>query len=779
MVQDNLQPCNTNFLEFRADFQACDQLVPCGNTIEGITLTEVKDLSTTSEKPLIQIRMSSAASKSKQKPLLKSVAKPSKARNLRHNKHLIINRELSWIEFNQRVLEEALDPRHPLLERLKFLAIFSSNLDEFFMVRVSGLQEAVEGGFGERSPDGLTPMEQLKAIHAKLRPLLEIQMRCLKEDIFPALAANDIMIRRYGELSKRERKHADNYYLHNVFPMLTPQAVDPGHPFPYVSNLSLNLGVMVAPPQGKKTDLTGTVKEARFARIKLPPLVPKLVPIDDKGNAFTFLGSLISANIQTLFPNMRTGKCHLFRVTRDADFEIKDDEASDLLRTMQQHVRRMRFGDAVRLEVAATMPKEMVAFLTESLELTADDVYVVDGPLNIPDLMQLYDLDVPELKDRPLQLTTPAGVGQGGEIFSTLKRQDVLLHHPYTAYATVTNFINAAATDPDVVAIKICLYRTGRNSPIVKALIDAVERGKQVAALVELKARFDEESNIEWARRLEQAGVHVVYGMVGLKTHCKLTLVVRREGNELQRYVHLGTGNYNTITSRVYTDLAIFTADEQIATDATNLFNSLTGFSHFDDYDSLLVAPINLRKRILKLIQRETAHAKAGKPARIIAKINSLTDLSVIRALYAASEAGVSIDLIVRGICMLRPGVPDVSSNIRVRSIVGRFLEHSRLFYFENNGKGEVLIGSADWMFRNLSRRVEVLVPIKDHRLKQYLTENVLNAYLKDNVNARELRSDGTYVRIKPGEGEKRFDAQLEFEGRGLNVAIEPPAHLH
>lgn len=745
------------------------------------TKPRTKHLSTEPEKPLIASRMVPSSTKPKEKLVSETTPKHTKARNLRQQKHLLINRELSWIEFNQRVLEEALDPRHPLLERLKFLAIFSSNLDEFFMVRVSGLQEAVEGGFGERSPDGLTPMEQLKAIHAKLRPLLETQMRCLKEEIFPALAANDIVIRRYAELSKRERKHADNYYLHNVFPMLTPQAVDPGHPFPYVSNLSLNLGVMVAPqPQkGKRPDPTGALKGARFARIKLPPLVPKLVPIDDKGNAFTFLGSLVAANIQSLFPNMRTGKCHLFRVTRDADFEIKDDEASDLLRTMQQHVRRMRFGDAVRLEVAATMPKEMVTSLTESLELTADDVYVVDGPFNIPDLMQLYDTDVPELKDRPLQLTTPAGLGQGGEIFSTLKRQDVLLHHPYTAYATVTNFINAAASDPDVVAIKICLYRTGRNSPIVKALIDAVERGKQVAALVELKARFDEESNIEWARRLEQAGVHVVYGMVGLKTHCKLTLVVRREGNDLRRYVHLATGNYNPTTSRIYTDLAIFTADEQIATDATNLFNSLTGFSQFDDYDSLLVAPINLRKRILKLIQRETAHAKAGKPARIIVKINSLTDLAVIRALYAASEAGVSIDLIVRGICMLRPGVPDISTNIRVRSIVGRFLEHSRLFYFENSGKGEVLIGSADWMFRNLSRRVEVLVPIKDQRLKQFLTETVLGAYLKDNVNARELRVDGTYVRIKPGEGEKRFDSQLEFEGRGLNVAIEVPTHLH
>ena len=713
-------------------------------------------------------------SKAKQKSATKTPAKTAKARNLRQQKHLLINRELSWIEFNRRVLEEALDPRHPLLERLKFLAIFSSNLDEFFMVRVSGLQEAVEGGFGERSPDGLSPAEQLKEIRAKLKPLLDLQMRCLKEEILPALAANDIVIRRYADLSKRERKNADNYFLHNVFPILTPQAVDPGHPFPYVSNLSLNLGVMVAPPPGKRSESSGTLKSARFARIKLPPLVPKLVPIDDKGNAFTFLGSLVAANIETLFPNMRTGKCHLFRVTRDADFEIKEDEASDLLRTMQQHVRRMRFGDAIRLEVAATMPKEMVSFLTESLELTPDDVYVIDGPFNIPDLMQLYDLDRPELKDRPLQLTTPVALGPGEEVFSVIKRQDVLLHHPYTAYATVTNFINAAAKDPDVVAIKICLYRTGRNSPVVKALIDAVESGKQVAALVELKARFDEESNIEWARRLEQAGVHVVYGMVGLKTHCKLTLVVRREGKELQRYVHLGTGNYNPTTSRIYTDLAIFTVDEEIVTDASNLFNSLTGFSEYEDYNCLLVAPLNLRKRILKLIQRETAHAKEGRAGRIIAKLNSLTDLAVIRALYAASEAGVVIDLIVRGICMLRPGLPDVSENIRVRSIVGRFLEHSRLFYFGNHGKEEMFIGSADWMYRNLSRRVEILVPIKDPRIRHLLKETVLTAYLKDNVNARELLPDGSYVRIKPLDGEKRFDSQLEFEGRDLNTVAKP-----
>lgn len=669
------------------------------------------------------------------------------------------------MEFNRRVLEEALDERHPLLERLKFLAIFSSNLDEFFMIRVSGLQEAIEAEILDESPDGMSPTEQLQEIRTRLRPMLERQMRCLNEEVLPALAHEGIVIRSYKDLTKRERKVADDYFFENVFPILTPQAVDPGHPFPYVSNLSLNLGVMVAPVRSKKEkDGALLLKEERFARIKLPPMVPKLVPIDDKRTRFTFLGSLVAANIDALFPNMRTGKCYLFRVTRDADFEIKEDEASDLLRTMQKHVRRMRFGDAVRLEVAATMPREMVSSLTKSLQLGEEDVYSVDGPFNIPDLMQMYDLDRPELKDRALQVKTPAAMRDAATVFDAIKRQDILLHHPYTTYSTVTDFVDAAAADPDVVAIKICLYRTGRNSPIVKSLIDATERGKQVAALVELKARFDEESNIEWARRLEQAGVHVVYGMVGLKTHCKLALVIRREGKLLRRYVHLATGNYNPTTSRVYTDLGLFTCDDEIADDATNVFNSLTGYSEFIDYGCLLVAPLNLRKRIIKLIRRETAHAKAGRPGRIIAKLNSLTDTAVIRALYSASQAGCSIDLIVRGICMLRPGVADLSENIRVRSIVGRFLEHSRIFYFGNNGKEEVFIGSADLMFRNLSRRVEVLTPIKDAQLRTVLKDTVLAAYLKDNVNARELRADGTYVRVKPAEGEKRFDAQLEFE---------------
>ena len=691
-------------------------------------------------------------------------------RSLRHHKQLLLNRELSWLEFNGRVLEEALNSRHPLLERLKFLAIFSSNLDEFFMVRVSGLKEAFEAGALEASPDGLTPAKQLKEISSRLRPMIELQTLCLQDEILPKLASRGIVIKPYRELTKREKSKADDYFLEKVFPVLTPQAVDPGHPFPFISNRSLNLGLIVEPP-GVSRDVEPSVGKAgaRFARIKLPPSVPRLVPIDERRRRFTLLGSLVAANPEVLFPEMRLGSCHLFRVTRDADFEIKEDEASDLLRMIQQHLRRRRFGLAVRLEVSATMPEQMVRYLTSSLSLTPEDVYVIDGPLNIPDLMQLYDQDLPELKDAPLQMTVPAPLRVPNSLFETIKRHDVLLHHPYSAYNTVLDFIKMAAADPDVLAIKICLYRTGRNSPVVQALIEASQQGKQVAALVELKARFDEESNIEWARRLEKAGVHVIYGLVGLKTHCKLALVARREGESLKRYVHLATGNYNPMTSKTYTDLGVLTDDEEIATDATNLFNYLTGFSKYSKYRCLLVAPVNLRERLKMLIEREAAHAKKGRAGRIIAKINSLTDIEIIRALYAASQAGVSIDLIVRGVCILRPSLPGISENIRVRSIVGRYLEHSRVFYFANDGNEELFIGSADLMYRNLSRRVEVLTPIKDQRLKAHLRDVVLGAYLKDNVNARCLESDGTYVRVKTADGEKRFDSQLNLATAPFN----------
>ncbi len=685
--------------------------------------------------------------------------------SLLHQKEFLFNRESSWLEFNRRVLEEALDESQPLLERLKFLSIFSTNLDEFFMIRVSGWKEELEEEVVEMSSNGLTPAEQLKEIGARLRPMVAEQMRCLREEVLPQLEKHGISVVPYSELSKSEKRVADAYYREKVFPVLTPQAVDPSHPFPYVSNLSLNLGLMVEPDEGVGAEASpGGEGEMRFARIKLPPLVPRLVPVNDSGLKFTFLGSLVAANADALFPGMLPGRCHLFRVTRDADIEIREDEAGDLLRLMQQQLRRRRFGTAVRLEVSSTMPPEMVQSLSESIGVTTEDVYVIDGPLNIPDLMTLYKFDRPELKDKPLQTGVPKILKQHPSVFDAIKSQDILLHHPFTTYSTVTDFINTAAHDPQVLAIKMCLYRTGQHSPVVQSLMEASERGKQVAALVELKARFDEENNIGWARRLERAGVHVVYGLLGLKTHCKLALVVRQEEGTLKRYVHVATGNYNPTTSRIYTDLGLFTADEEIGADATNLFNYLTGYSRYADYKRLLVAPINLRERMTEFIERETAHARNGRPARIIAKINSLTDLKIIRALYAASQSGVGIDLIVRGVCVLRPGVPGLSESISVRSVVGRFLEHSRVFYFSNGGKEEVYIGSADWMSRNLDRRVEVVAPVRDARLVGYLKDEILDTYLRDNVKARVLMRDGSYTRVMAAANEDAVDSQTYFQ---------------
>ena len=460
---------------------------------------------------------------------------------------------------------------------------------------------------------------------------------------------------------------------------------------------------------------------------------------------------------------MRVGDCHTFRVTRDDDIEIREDEADDLLRVIEEQVRRRRFGTPVRLEVSATMPDEMVRYLTDVLHLTDEDVYVIDGPINVQDLMGLYDVRGPELKDRPFRPVMPRVFNYRKSIFDVIKERDVLLHHPYTSYTTVTNFIAQAASDPDVLAIKICLYRTGADSPIPPMLIEASERGKQVTALIELKARFDEENNIEWAKRLEEAGVHVVYGIMGMKTHCKMTLVVRREGEVLRRYMHIATGNYNPTTSCTYTDLGLFTTDEQIGEDATNLFNFLTGYSRQNEYRQLMVAPIDLRERTMRLIERETEHARAGRPARIIAKVNRMADTETIRALYVAAQAGVQIDLIVRSICMLRPNVPGLSENIRVRSIVGRFLEHSRIYYFANDGDEEIFIGSADWMHRNFNRRVEVVTPVFDSQAKSYLKDVVLASYLRDNVKARVMLSDGKYERVRPAPGEEEFDSQWSF----------------
>lgn len=687
--------------------------------------------------------------------------------SLRRRKDFLFNRELSLLEFYRRVLEEALDSSQPLLERLKFLSIFSTNLDEFFMIRVSGLKEALDEDVTELSPDGMTPAEQLRVIRERLLPMVAEQMRCLREEVLPQLKAQGIEVVAYDSLTEAERESLNAYFTKNVFPVLTPLAVDPAHPFPYISNLSLNLGLMVEPirAHGITQSLTGKI-EPRFVRIKVPPLVPRLVPVGESGMKFTLLEELIAANADSLFPRMRTGKSHFFRVTRDADIEVREDEAADLLQEIEQTLRQRRFvGTAVRLEVSKTMPDEMVQYLTNALGLTPEDVYVIDGLLCVPDLMKLCELDKPELKDRPLQITVPASLKNGDSIFEVIKKQDILLHHPYTSYSMIVDFINEAAQDADVLAIKMCLYRTGQDSPIPQALIEASGKGKQVTAIVEIKARFDEENNIEWAKRLEEAGVHVVYGLLGLKTHCKVALVVRQEKEALKRYVHLATGNYNPVTSSVYTDFGLLTANEEIGADATDLFNFLTGYSRQKEYQQLLVAPVNLRERMLSLIQRETEHCLKGRPSRIIIKINRLADAEIIRALYEASQAGVQIDLIVRAICMLRPNVPGLSETITVRSIVGRLLEHSRIFYFANGGEEKVYIGSADWMPRNLDRRVEVVAPIHNPDLKRYLKDVVLAAYLRDNVKARRLRPDGTYERIQPAPGEERFDSQMHFEG--------------
>jgi polyphosphate kinase len=668
---------------------------------------------------------------------------------------LLLNRELSLIEFFRHVLDEARDNRNPLLERLRFLTIFSSIVDEFFMVRVSGLKEEVEQGWVQPSPDGMTAAEQLREIRNRIEPMAIEQVRCLEEEILPELASSGVVLAAYDSLSKTEREVADEYFTQQVLPVLTPLAVDPAHPFPYISGLSLNLGMMVR---------SGSDEETRFVRLKVPPVLPGLVQVSEK-TKFTFLSEVIAANLGALFPGLTVEQAHTFRVTRDADIDIREEEADDLLRALQQELRKRRFGSPVRLEVSADMSDEMVGYLMESIGVEPDDVYVVPGPLNILDLSQLCELDRSDLKYRPLRTTFPAQLKLGKSIFDAIKRGDILLHHPYTDYSAMTKFIRAAAADPNVLAIKICLYRTGQQSEIAEILRQAGEQGKQVTALIELKARFDEENNIEWAQRLERAGVHVVYGLIGLKTHCKLTLVVRREGQKLRRYVHIATGNYNPTSSSTYTDLGIFTADEGFGEDATEFFNYLTGYSRQKDYRKLLVSPVNLREKLTALIERETAHAKAGRPARIVAKLNRIADASLIDSLYEASQAGVSIDLIIRGICMLRPGVPGLSENIRVRSVVGRFLEHSRVMYFRNDGSEEIYIGSADWMVRNLNHRVEVVCPVEDPRLKKHLKEDLLEAYLRDNVNARELRADGSYARVHPINNEVSFDSQMFFEG--------------
>ncbi len=673
---------------------------------------------------------------------------------------LYINRELSWLAFNDRVLEEALDERNPLLERLKFIAIFGTNLDEFFMIRIAGLMQQMAAEVHRRSDDGLLPEEQLALVSRRLRGSLARVDHCLNDRLFPALAEHGIRIVRYDDLDSVTRRGMRRWFDERVFPVLTPLAIDKGHPFPYISNLSLSLAVELEETSAIEGDIS------HFARVKIPPLLPRFVPLESAPAGqhwYVMLEDIVAHNLEALFPGLRVTSSHAFRVTRDADLDLQEDEADDLLRAIESELRRRRFGEPVRLEVEPEMPPHLRTKLLEALELEQRDCYEVGGMLGANDLWTLAGIDEPALHEPPFTPSIPKRLIGQPDLFAVIREGDVLLHHPYESFDPVVQFVRQAASDPDVLAIKQTLYRTSGNSPVVAALLDAAESGKQVAALIELKARFDEENNIHWARTLERVGAHVVYGVAGLKTHAKVTLVVRNEPDGIRRYMHFGTGNYNDKTARVYTDLSLFTCRADLGVDATQLFNALTGFSKADTYEQLMVAPVGLRRGFEELIERETQHARAGRESGIVAKINAVSDAATTQLLYRASQAGVPIELIVRGMCVLRPGVPGVSETIRVRSIVARFLEHSRFFVFANGGDREVYIGSADWMGRNLDRRVETVVPVLDPVIRDAIADDILSVYFDDTVKARMLRPDGSYERRATLPGEPAVEAQQVF----------------
>jgi polyphosphate kinase len=677
---------------------------------------------------------------------------------------LYVNRELSLLAFQHRVLEEAEDERNPLLERVKFLSILGSNLDEFFMVRVAGLAAQMEAGTMDVGPDRMSPRAQLIAIRREVKKLLNEARKCL-DKLMPALRDQSIHIYDYAELNEPQLKRVAKYFAETIFPVLTPLAFDPGRPFPHISNLSLNLAVTIRDRSGQE----------RFARLKVPDSLPQLVSLNatpkakgkrdtpPKRTDLVWLEQVIAANLPALFPGMEILQAHPFHVTRDADIAIKELEAEDLLESIEEGVKQRRFGSVIRLVVTPDMPPSMLEILMNNLEVSPADVYRHPRPLSLKRLFSLVNLDRPDLKDPLFVPGVPpefAEAGEDDDMFAVIKRRDVFLHHPFDSFQPVVEFLRKSARDPDTLAIKICLYRVGRNSPIVEALLEAIEEDKQVASLVELKARFDEESNIEWAKALERAGVHVVYGLIGLKIHSKVALVVRREQDRIARYVHLSTGNYNAVTAHSYTDMGLFTADDDIADDVSNLFNYLTGYSYKSDYKKLLVSPVNLRRRMEALIEREIKHAKAGRKARLIFKMNALVDAAMIRGLYRASQAGVQIQLLVRGICCLRPGVPGISDNIMVYSVVGRFLEHSRVYFFHNDGAEEVFIGSADLMTRNIDHRVEVLVPIQDPKIVRHICDDVLGVYLADTAKSRQMLPNGAYVRRKPADSKKPLNSQ-------------------
>ena len=681
-----------------------------------------------------------------------------------------LDRELSWLDFNARVLALAEDPSVPLLERVKFVAIFSRNLDEFFMIRVAGLTDRAAAGLGAAAAGGLDPAAELHSIRARAVHLQARQM-AIYRDLVSELAEAGICISDWDSLGEADRKELSHYFEEQIFPVLTPLAVDPGHPFPYISNLSLSLAVMVRDP---------VRSERRFARVKVPPLLPRFV-MTQGGKRFVLLEQVIAAHLPALFPGMEIESHHPFRVTRNADLMVSDEDADDLLAAVETELRRRRFGHAVRLETDAGMSDEVRDLLMRELDLDPDEVYVLDGPLDLEDLWSIHALDRPDLKDPPWGAVVPprlAGVEDGStDIFAVLRQGDVLVHHPYDAFSdSVQALIRQAAVDPDVLAIKQTLYRTSGDSPIVKALIRAAERGKQVAALVELKARFDEEANIGWARALEQAGVHVVYGLVGLKTHSKTLLIVRAENDGIRRYCHVGTGNYNTSTAKLYEDLGLLTADPDLGADLADLFNYLTGYSRRTEYRKILVAPHSLRERIIALIKE----AAAEEDGRIVMKMNSLVDEAVIDALYQASQQGTQIDLVIRGICRLRPETPGLSDNIRVRSIVGRYLEHSRIFAFGNGRSVPVryYIGSADMMPRNLDRRVEVVAPVEDPELSARL-QQILDVNLADDTQAWQLHSDGHWTRLPGNHPETGTHARLHALAleRAARAAVEPDVY--
>jgi polyphosphate kinase len=670
-----------------------------------------------------------------------------------------LNRELSWLEFNQRVLDEALNPSVPLLERVKFFCITNSNLDEFFEVRVAGLKQQIESDVVERSPDGMTASETLRAVTRRVRALVDTAYGCWRDSLVPELAEYGIQFLDPALLGSADRAWIDAYYREKVHPVLTPLAVDPSHPFPQVLNKSLNLITRVTATQG------GEVKR-RLAIVQVPRVLPRLVrlPRDDGRQDYVFLADLIGSRLMDLFPGTELDAWSAFRVTRNSELYIDEEDVANLLNAVEAELHNRRKGEAVRLEVDKDCPMDIRQELLETLKLTADDLYLVDGPLNPTRLMAICEGDhSPELRDAPFIAAQAVSVRDEDDLFAAIRKRDHLMHHPYESFETVVRFLEQAAADPKVLAIKQTLYRTGGDARIVGALMRAVKNGKQVTAVVELKARFDEANNIRWARALEEAGVHVVYGLVGFKIHCKVALVVRADEDRIRRYVHLGTGNYNASTARFYTDLGVLTCRPELGDDVTNLFNLLTGICQFQGTRRLLVAPFQMHDRVVELIDRETSHARDGLPARIVAKMNSLVDTDVIEALYRASRAGVEIDLIVRGICCLRPGIEGMSENIQVRSIIDRFLEHSRVWQFGNGGRPEVYIGSADWMPRNFFKRIEVVFPVEDGVLRERIIEEILARQLADTAKARLLQPDGSYAPAVRKKGGVARRSQTEF----------------